>query len=108
MDTNDDEFSFVGFHEYMANAIPFLQVRSVLFQPTIFHMREALKASSEQKIQNIVCYVTLLPAALVAVPARAGHAASISWRAPPGISRWYPAGKAGNLMGACHLLLCSG
>ncbi len=61
MDTNDDEFSAVGFHGYRAKDIPFLQVRNVQFQSAILHMWEALQASSEQKFKTLFClYETLL------------------------------------------------
>ncbi len=53
MNTKVDEFPVVGFHGYMAKGIPFIQVRNVQFQSAI-HMWEALKASSEQNIQDIV------------------------------------------------------
>ncbi len=54
VNTNDDEFSAVGFHGYMAKGILFLQVKNFQFKSAIFHMWEALKASSEQKIQYII------------------------------------------------------
>ncbi len=83
-------FSYFNFSIACLNVHSFQQVELTFRKSTGSKRRISPREISEHAFPSgsIVlrwiqrCYATLLPAALVAVLARAGHAASISWRAP--------------------------